>query len=72
VKVCRFAADLLMALTSAAFGAVHIGGVNQTSAARQFVGTGLMGGLLGGYYLHRDHDLLKPAAAHTYDDLVAL
>ncbi len=61
-----------VALTSASFGAAHIGGVNQTSAARQFLGTGVMSGLLGGYYLQRDHDLRKAAAAHTYYDIVAL
>lgn len=60
-----------LAVGSTLFGLVHVGGINQTSAWRQFLGTGLGGLFLGGLYQATDYDLEKAIAAHTYYDIVA-
>jgi membrane protease YdiL (CAAX protease family) len=57
--------------TSAAFGAVHIGGINQGNQFKVFLGTGIGGFIDGSLYLYSDRDLKKNIAAHTYYDIVA-
>lgn len=58
-------------VASSLFGLVHVGGINQTSAIKQFTATGIGGLILGGYYQLSGYDLEKPIAAHTYYDILA-
>lgn len=60
-----------LAVGSSLFGLVHVGGINQTSPAKQFLATGLGGLYLGGLYQLTGHDLEKAIAAHTYYDIAA-
>lgn len=60
-----------LAVGSALFGLVHVGGINQTTPAKQFLATGLGGLYLGGLYQATGYDLEKAIAAHTYYDVVA-
>lgn len=58
-------------LTSAIFGAFHVGGINQTTALKQFLGPGLDGLCFGALYQSSGYYLEKPIAAHFYYDTIS-
>lgn len=57
--------------SAAVFGAAHVGGVNQTSAARQFGAAALAGVALGLLHIGAGHDVAKGIAAHFWYDVFA-
>ncbi len=63
---------LAVAATSVLFGLAHVGGINQTSAVKQFVGTAIGGAILGSLYVSTGHDLRKDIAAHSYYDAIGI
>lgn len=62
-----------LALASAAFGAVHVGGINvDKTPLGQFVGPALLGAAFGYLYHVSGNDLAKPIAAHVYWDAIVI
>jgi membrane protease YdiL (CAAX protease family) len=56
---------------STLFGMAHVGGINQTSSFKQFLGPGSAGLILGRLYQTSDYDLRKSIAAHMYYDTLS-
>lgn len=58
--------------TSVLFGLSHVGGINQTGALEQFLGTAIGGAILGTLYVVTGHDLRKDISAHAYYDALGI
>ena len=62
-----------LAIASATFGAVHVGGINvDKTPLGQFVGPALLGAAFGYLYHVSGNDLAKPIAAHVYWDAIVI
>jgi membrane protease YdiL (CAAX protease family) len=60
-----------LGVSSALFGLAHVGGINQTSSVKQFLGPGSAGLILGRLYQTSGYDLRKSIAAHAYYDTLS-
>lgn len=57
--------------SSALFGLAHVGGINQTTAVKQFLEPGTAGFILGRLYQTSGYNLKKSIAAHFYYDTLS-